>query len=324
MRIIVALSILFLQSIYSFKKERYEQYGTKLFSSMQSYLPFAEKNITNADKSIILKFSNFRLITPILSKITYDYEETKPLFFSANNVIYTFVTDITATVGNFGEPILITDFLFELTCNKINFKNDNKIKTNITSKNCPTLFYSQANALGSLNSFKFFSQNEKENSTMLNFFNAIVEDKAIAFIENYNLINIDAELLFNKLLEYFKKRSLNQQIEDYFIKTLSLDNMEFTKQEYNPLDNEVKIDSPSFIFSIIYDSNQAEDIPTSFEIHAVSFTMNHTKYEFGKVDYDLSGSYIPESVLKSLFEDTFVEQFQQFFVDYFKEFKKQF
>ena len=95
--------------------------------------------------------------------------------------------------------------------------NDNKIKTNLTSKNCPNLFYSKANALGSLNSFKFFSQNEEENSTMLNFFNTIVEDKTITFIEKYNLIHIDADYIFTKLSDRFKKLTLNKLIEDYFI-----------------------------------------------------------------------------------------------------------
>ena len=319
MRIIVALSFLFFQFIYSFKKERYEQYGIKLFSSMQSYLPFTGKTITNADKSISLTFFNFRLITPILSKITYEYEETKPLYFSANNVIYTFVTDIHARVGNFGDPIEITDFLFQLTCEKLDFYNDNKIKTNLTSKNCPNLFYSKANALGSLNSFKFFSQNEEENSTMLNFFNTIVEDKTITFIEKYNLIHIDADYIFTKLSDRFKKLTLNKLIEDYFIKTMSLTSKDLREPKYISLDNKLVIDSPVFNFQIIYNSNQTENVEADFEIHASSFTMTHKQYEFGEVDYDLSGTYIPETVLRELFEKFFVAQFGQIFTDYFME-----
>ena len=286
---------------------------------MQSYLPFTGKTITNADESISLTFFNFRLITPILSKITYEYEETKPLYFSANNVIYTFVTDIHARVGNFGDPIEITDFLFQLTCEKLDFYNDNKIKTNLTSKNCPNLFYSKANALGSLNSFKFFSQNEEENSTMLNFFNTIVEDKTITFIEKYNLIHIDADYIFTKLSDRFKKLTLNKLIEDYFIKTMSLTSKDLREPKYISLDNKLVIDSPVFNFQIIYNSNQTENVEADFEIHASSFTMTHKQYEFGEVDYDLSGTYIPETVLRELFEKFFVAQFGQIFTDYFME-----
>ena len=197
--------------------------------------------------------------------------------------------------------------------------NDNKIKTNLTSKNCPNLFYSKANALGSLNSFKFFSQNEEENSTMLNFFNTIVEDKTITFIEKYNLIHIDADYIFTKLSDRFKKLTLNKLIEDYFIKTMSLTSKDLREPKYISLDNKLVIDSPVFNFRIVYHSIQVENVEADFEIHASSFTMTHKQYEFGKVDYDLSGTYIPETVLRDLFENIFVDQFGQIFTDYFME-----
>ena len=137
--------------------------------------------------------------------------------------------------------------------------------------------------------------------------------------EKYNLIHIDADYIFTKLSERFKKLTLNKLIEDYFIKTMSLTSKDLREPKYISLDNKLVIDSPVFNFQIIYNSNQTENVEADFEIHASSFTMTHKQYEFGEVDYDLSGTYIPETVLRELFEKFFVAQFGQIFTDYFME-----
>ena len=87
---------------YSFqmKNERYEMFAKKLFSSVQSYFGNVT-HVSDNNNIIMLSFTNVKLINPILSKISYTYNETRPFYFTAKNVIFTFVSDVYSTISTY-------------------------------------------------------------------------------------------------------------------------------------------------------------------------------------------------------------------------------
>ena len=71
-------TFIYVRSVDGFTKDRYEQLGVKLFELIQTQFYSSHLNIANQDEDITITLENIKLITPILSKITYDYDENKP------------------------------------------------------------------------------------------------------------------------------------------------------------------------------------------------------------------------------------------------------
>ena len=82
----IYLQLTFLAYSLCDSQERYTQLGEKLFSSLQSFLSFERTSVISPDGLMELKLSNIRLITPILSKIKYEFNETDLTKFKARNI----------------------------------------------------------------------------------------------------------------------------------------------------------------------------------------------------------------------------------------------
>ena len=95
MNFILAFIFIYFNFSLCVKKERYQRLVTKTLGSIQT--TFNDNSITlyNTNGDSLLRFYNLRLINPALSKMSYEYDETMPLYVTAKNVIITFVTQKT-------------------------------------------------------------------------------------------------------------------------------------------------------------------------------------------------------------------------------------
>ena len=143
----IYLQLTFLAYSLCDSQERYTQLGEKLFSSLQSFLSFERTSVISPDGLMELKLSNIRLITPILSKIKYEFNETDLTKFKARNAVFTFIADISSDIqkSNIG-TLNIPDFLFQLTCDYFEFTTQNKRVTILTEKECNDFYFSTDNA----------------------------------------------------------------------------------------------------------------------------------------------------------------------------------
>jgi hypothetical protein len=177
--------------------------------------------------------NNLRLISPVLSKITFSYPY--PNFSSiiqASNIIFTFVSNINIDINDYiheNEKYSFTldDFLFQLTYPYIEFNVDSKMKMNIETFSEPTLFFSNAHSIGTLKSFSFFNEDEENQHKLLHFFNEIVQNKYYSLLNSTNLIEYDMILLFTYMEQYYNQTEITDNL--YNMKNLTIKSHQYSK-----------------------------------------------------------------------------------------------
>ena len=210
---------------YSFqmKNERYEMFAKKLFSSVQSYFGNVT-HVSDNNNIIMLSFTNVKLINPILSKISYTYNETRPFYFTTKNVIFTFVSDVYSTISTYNaKSILISmDLLFQITCDEVEFYNVDKMVATLNLAKCEKFFYSKSNYLGALKTYDFFTKNATLNSNLKTFYNNLIKEQLSVKLKQNNLIKVESQIIFDDMVSFLNTKILDETYEEYTFHTITV------------------------------------------------------------------------------------------------------
>ena len=300
-------------------QERYTQLGKKLFSSLQSFLSFEKTSVISPDGLMELKLSNIRLITPILSKITYEFNETDLTTFKARNAVFTFIADISSDIqkSNIG-TLNMPDFLFQLTCDYFEFTTQNKRVTSLTDKKCNDFYFSTDNALGKLKTFSFFSESIDTKNNLTNYFFDIIGRKIDDnLLQQYNLLSVDIDNIMIQLKEQYNGKIIDKTISDYIVHNLTLTHFTYNKAKLNPELNMITYDNSLFTFTIFFRMGESEImIEGDFKI-APTLKISDKKVMFGIIEYRDCSPYLDSTVCRELFEDDFEVTFSKIHKEYF-------
>ena len=310
---------------YSFqmKNERYEMFAKKLFSSVQSYFG-NDTHVSDNNNIIMLSFTNVKLINPILSKISYTYNETRPFYFTAKNVIFTFVSDVYSTISTYNAKSLMIsmDLLFQITCDEVEFYNVDKMVATLNLAKCEKFFYSKSNYLGALKTYDFFTKNATLNSDLKTFYNNLIKEQLSVKLKQNNLIKVDSQIIFDDMVSFLNTKILDETYEEYTFHSITV--KPFTDL-YGIIkkDNVVEYDGLSFDFIINYIYN-GEDYSQSAIIKTSTVRISNTilNFDFNHVEYDDCDSYFDEEVCKFIFKALYYKNLRKIFCDYFREYQE--
>jgi hypothetical protein len=165
-----------------------------------------------------LTITNLRLISPLLSKLKFNYLSITPTstLLEVQSFIFTFVTDIEAEITYYFQDsekyiIELNDFFFQLNYPSIQFEIHNQTAITIVNYAKPTLFFSNATSIGSLKSFSFFNEDEANRNNLTAFFDDAVQYKLSSLLTHQtNLIEYDALMLFSHMQRYYNYTSVTQ------------------------------------------------------------------------------------------------------------------
>lgn len=311
------------RSSFQMKNERYEMFAKKLFSSVQSYFGNVT-HVSDNNNVIMLSFTNLKLINPILSKISYTYDETRPFYFTAKNVIFTFVTDVYSTISTYTTKSMMIsmDLLFQITCDEVEFYNVNKMEATLSSTKCDKFFYSKSNYLGALKTYDFFTKSEDENSKMKVYYNKIIEQQLAVKLKQNNLIKVDSQIIFEDMVSFINSKTLDETYEEYIFHNITVKPL-LDLDGIIKKNNVVEYNNLNFYFMINYIYN-GENYSQSATIKAPSVTISNTILDFhlDEVEYDDCDSYFDEEVCKFIFKTLYYKNLRKIFCDYFKEYQE--
>lgn len=303
------------------KTERFEKFADTLFSSMQTFIG----NVTHfkdPNDKIMLTFTNLRLINPILKKISYTYNETRPFYFTANNIIFTFVTDVYNSFSTYitGSMMLSMDLLMQITCDEIEFYNVDNMVATLSSLKCQNFFYSKSNYLGSLRTYDFLTKNTTADNIMKTFYNNLLSEQIESNLKRVNLISADIPILFDDMMQFLKTKNFDEHIEDYIFHNLTVNQILDLSFPIGK-DNSITFYNMEFDFDINYlykgeNYSQAARIKTTVKISNKVFD-----FDLKHVDYDDCDSYFDEEICKFIFTKLYYKNFRKVFCDYYKEYQ---
>lgn len=315
----IYLQLIFITYSLCDSQERYTRLGKQLFSSLQSFLSFEKTAVVSPDGEMALNMSNIRLITPVLSKINYEFNETEPSQVKAKNAVFTFVVDISSEIqkSNIG-TLNIPDFLFQLTCDSFEFSTKNKRVTELKNSQCNELYFSTDNALGKLKTFSFFSESNQTKEHLTNYFYDIISHKVDDNLQQkVNLINIDIENIMSQVSEYYKGIILDKKIENYIIHNMTMDQFTYSKMKVDTLTNMVTYEQSLFIFTIFFKMSD-NDVLIEGDIKILpSLKISDRRVIYGIIDYRDCSPYLDASICSELFEGEFEETFNKIHKEYF-------
>lgn len=314
-------TFIYVRSVYGFTKDRYEQLGVQIFELIQTQFYSSHLNITNQDEDITIHLENIKLITPILSKITYDYDENKPDSFSAKNVIFTLVSSLFINIKHFSTstPITQNDFLFQLTCESIDFHISNQTSAELDKVNCNDLFFSKINSVSSLNSFKFFTNNADTNKTISEFFSNLISQKLNNILNvEMNLIWIDIATISKEVQKYYTDREILKSIGDIYIYKISVIKYEIVETRSYINQGTFHTGDPRITFQIELENRGSKDT-VEFEINTPYFKANANNFDFvqSQADYNICILYLDDGC-PELFEKYYIEKYKEIYCEYFK------
>lgn len=323
MKIIVLFFFVFIykRSVYGFTKDRYEQLGEKIFELAQKRFPSTSLIIANSDEDIKITLQNIKLIAPILSKIEYDYDENKPDTFSAKNVIFTLASSLYINIKHFSvsTPISKKDFLFQLTCESIDFHISNQTSASLDSVNCNNLFFSKINTFSSLNSFQFFTNNAETNRTITEFFSGLITERLNSILKGeMNLIAIDIATIFKEVQKFYNETEIQKSIASVYVYNISVIDYLVIDSSSNISLYNIQTNNPSFTFRVDFESGGSNDTE-EFEITTPSFDATATNFNFKQreADYNTCILYLDDGC-SELFEKYYIKKFKEIYCEYFK------
>ena len=315
----IYLQLTFLAYSLCDSQERYTQLGEKLFSSLQSFLSFEKTSVISPDGLMELELSNIRLITPILSKIKYEFNETDLTKFKARNAVFTFIADISSDIqkSNIG-TLNIPDFLFQLTCDYFEFTTQNKRVTILTEKECNDFYFSTDNALGKLKTFSFFSESEDTKTKLTNYFYDIIGRKIDDnLLQQNNLLSVDIDNIMSQVKANYNGKIIDKTINDYVVHNLTMTHFTYDKLKLNSDLNMITYDNSLFTFTIFFRMADSEVmIEGDFKI-APTLKISAKRVMFGIIEYRDCSPYLDSSVCRELFEDDFEVTFSKIHKEYF-------
>ena len=323
MNFILAFIFIYFNFSLCVKKERYQRLVTKILGSIQT--TFNDNSITlyNTNGDSLLRFYNLRLINPALSKMSYEYDETMPLYVTAKNVIITFVNDVQGRFNKYHiGDIDSTDYLVQLTCDSITFFINNKISSSLSTYNCSKVYYSQVNPISTLNSFSFFNNNDTALQLMNSYYSSSVERKIKKSLSQYNLITVDMEIVFEEFREFFKDRVLDIDVDDYLIRNITIVETPIKSKNSKIIDNKLCITFPDYAFNINYTLSNVNYFG-QFSVSGIDFNVSHTNISFDveHIDFMDCGLYSDPQVCQNIFEAVYVHYFKMFYCEYVKDFQ---
>ena len=226
--------LIIIPSLQIFPENRYTEMILNISALTQTSTGLSDKiELSSKHNYFTMLINNLRLISPVLSKITFSYPY--PDFSSiiqTSNIIFTFVSNINVDINDYiheNEKYSFTldDFLFQLTYPYIEFNVDSKMQMSIEAFSEPTLFFSNAHSIGTLKSFSFFNEDEENQNKLLHFFDEIVQNKYYSLLNSTNLIEYDMILLFSYMEQYYNQTEIVNN--PYNIKNLTVKSHQYTK-----------------------------------------------------------------------------------------------
>lgn len=323
MNFILLFLFIYINFALCLKNERYQRLITKILGSIQT--TFKDNSITlyNTNKDTLLRFYNLRLINPVLSKISYEYDETMPLYATAKNVIITFVNDVQGRFNKYHiGDIDSTDYLVQLTCDSITFFINNKILTSLSTYNCSKVFYSKVNPITTLHSFSFFNNNDDNLQLMNSYYSSSVERQIKHRLTQYNLITVDMEIVFEEFRDYFKDRIIDIDVDGYLIRNITIVDTLIKSKHTTLVNDTLIITSPEYAFDMNYTLSHT-DYYGKYSVTGIDFKVSHTKISFDveHIDFMDCGLYSDPQVCQNIFEAVYLHYFKMFYCEYFKDFQ---
>ena len=308
--------------ILSFSSTRYETIVKELFHSYQSNSLNLTTTISSQTSDVVLYFDNFKLISPILSLVEFEYSSTiNPLKFNANNDIFTYIVNVNAKVSK-NTVITYKDFLFQFSCKKMEFYIENKVKMTLKDIECKELFFSLDTSFGALKIFNFFNNNSDTNNHFIELFRSNIQEKANKWFTLYNLIYFDVQSIFNDMETYFSKKQIEYHYDNYTITNLTVVKHEYTDKDmkFDMNTNELLFKTLIIYFKFDYSYYESPFQKGEFDVTFSDWKISHKTFSKDEIrsEYSFFCEEHPElcnGIVKDAYHTAFLQDFCEYFSD---------
>ena len=314
-------------SSQSFPPNRYEYMIRNISTLTQSTLDYpTSTTLSSVHNYFDLTINNLRLISPVLSKLKFNYisSNATSTLLQVQTFLFTFVTDIKADINyymqeNENYALRLNDFYFQLNYSSILFEIRNQIRLSIVEYVKPTLFFSNATSIGALKSFSFFNDDDANRNKLIDFFDQAIQHKLSSLLtQQTNLIEYDVLLLFSYMEQYYNYTPVSYNLTDILttVTNVTVQSHHYVKKSFL---NDMSTIELSFVdISMLLGADEfSEYIEVSCKLRSV--VMNPCEYAFNVEVIEFNPPISVMEDYESIFKEFYVKTFDVFFREYFNE-----